>query len=204
MKYISLFAGSPSCQRQIYTCVKGIRICTFLFGVFIYFIAFLPHMHKLLTDSLFSFVIPSCECQKQTDPRNNCNCSEFSMLFNAKRQTKSSLLVRLTEIESHLRTLRMDCAVITLLSILMLNNIFHAFQVEDATKALEATNGTAFEKNGQILRVAYAKSVLGPGSGAPASSQSSSLAAAAIEAAAFAQQVDILLRILDFQLIFSF
>lgn len=65
-----------------------------------------------------------------------------------------------------------------------------AFQVEEATKALEATNGTALEKNGQILRVAYAKSVLRPGSGASASSQPSSLAAAAIEAAAFAQQVN--------------
>ena len=62
------------------------------------------------------------------------------------------------------------------------------FQVEDATKALEATNGTTLEKNGQILRVSYAKSV-GPGSGASGSSQSSSLAAAAIEAAAFSQQV---------------
>jgi hypothetical protein len=59
--------------------------------------------------------------------------------------------------------------------------------VEDATKALEATNGTTLEKNGQILRVAYAKSILGPGSGT--SGQSSSLAAAAIEAATFAQQV---------------
>lgn len=64
-----------------------------------------------------------------------------------------------------------------------------ALQVEDATKALEATNGTTLEKNGQILRVAYAKSILGPGSGASGHSQSSSLAAAAIEAAAFAQQV---------------
>ena len=45
-----------------------------------------------------------------------------------------------------------------------------------------------WEINGQILRVAYAKSILGPGSGA-SSSHSSSLAAAAIEAAAFAQQV---------------
>ena len=62
-------------------------------------------------------------------------------------------------------------------------------QVEDATKALEATNGTTLEKNGQILRVAYAKSILGPGSGASGTSQSSSLAAAAIEAATFAQQV---------------
>ncbi|KAM7525382.1 hypothetical protein LguiA_015284 [Lonicera macranthoides] len=64
---------------------------------------------------------------------------------------------------------------------------FHS--VEDATKALEATNGTTLEKNGQILRVSYAKSV-GPGSGASGSSQSSSLAAAAIEAAAFSQQYD--------------
>lgn len=61
--------------------------------------------------------------------------------------------------------------------------------MEDATKALEATNGTTLEKNGQILRVAYAKSILGPGSGASGTSQSSSLAAAAIEAATFAQQV---------------
>nr|GEU73272.1 suppressor of ABI3-5 isoform X1 [Tanacetum cinerariifolium] len=65
----------------------------------------------------------------------------------------------------------------------------HFHSVEDATKALEATNGTTLEKNGQILRVAYAKSILGPGSGA-SSSHSSSLAAAAIEAAAFAQQYD--------------
>ncbi|KAA8526580.1 hypothetical protein F0562_008217 [Nyssa sinensis] len=63
----------------------------------------------------------------------------------------------------------------------------HFHSVEDATKALEATNGTTLEKNGQILRVAYAKSILGPGSG---SSHSSSLAAAAIEAATFAQQYD--------------
>ncbi|XP_021645315.2 SUPPRESSOR OF ABI3-5 isoform X2 [Hevea brasiliensis] len=66
----------------------------------------------------------------------------------------------------------------------------HFHSVEDATKALEATNGTALEKNGQILRVAYAKSIIGPGSGASGHSQSSSLAAAAIEAAAFAQQYD--------------
>ncbi|KAF2325708.1 hypothetical protein GH714_033368 [Hevea brasiliensis] len=64
----------------------------------------------------------------------------------------------------------------------------HFHSVEDATKALEATNGTALEKNGQILRVAYAKSIIGAGSGASGHSQSSSLAAAAIEAAAFAQQ----------------
>ncbi|XP_048490566.1 SUPPRESSOR OF ABI3-5 isoform X4 [Beta vulgaris subsp. vulgaris] len=64
----------------------------------------------------------------------------------------------------------------------------HFYSVEDATKALEATNGTNLERNGQILRVAYAKSILGPGSGS--SAHSSSLAAAAIEAATFAQQYD--------------
>ncbi|XP_060207531.1 SUPPRESSOR OF ABI3-5 isoform X2 [Lycium barbarum] len=63
----------------------------------------------------------------------------------------------------------------------------HFYSVEEATKALEATNGTTLEKNGQILRVAYAKSILGPGS---SGSQASSLAAAAIEAATFAQQYD--------------
>ncbi|XP_020247500.1 SUPPRESSOR OF ABI3-5 isoform X2 [Asparagus officinalis] len=63
----------------------------------------------------------------------------------------------------------------------------HFHSVEDATKALDATNGTTLEKNGQIVRVAFAKSVHGPGAGAP---QSSSLAAAAIEAATFAQQYD--------------
>lgn len=68
--------------------------------------------------------------------------------------------------------------------------LFCLVQVEDATKALEATNGTNLERNGQILRVAYAKSILGPGSGSSGPSQSSSLAAAAIEAATFAQQVD--------------
>uniref|UniRef100_A0A7C9AWL4 SUPPRESSOR OF ABI3-5 n=1 Tax=Opuntia streptacantha TaxID=393608 RepID=A0A7C9AWL4_OPUST len=66
----------------------------------------------------------------------------------------------------------------------------HFYSVEDATKALEATNGTTLEKNGQILRVAYAKSIFGPGSGPSGHSQSSSLAAAAIEAATFAQQYD--------------
>ncbi|KAL0296782.1 UNVERIFIED_CONTAM: suppressor of abi3-5 [Sesamum radiatum] len=65
----------------------------------------------------------------------------------------------------------------------------HFYSVEDATKALEATNGTNLEKNGQILRVAYAKSIVGPGSAASGASQSSSLAAAAIEAATFAQQL---------------
>ncbi|THF95584.1 hypothetical protein TEA_023531 [Camellia sinensis var. sinensis] len=64
------------------------------------------------------------------------------------------------------------------------------FEVEDATKALGPTNGATLEKNGQILRVPYAKSILGPRSGPLGSSQSSSLAAAAIEAAAFAQQYD--------------
>ncbi|CAA3001013.1 SUPPRESSOR OF ABI3-5-like isoform X1 [Olea europaea subsp. europaea] len=66
----------------------------------------------------------------------------------------------------------------------------HFHSVEDATKALEATNGTTLEKNGQILRVAYAKSIIGGGSATPGASQSSSLAAAAIEAATFAQQYD--------------
>ncbi|KAK3153231.1 hypothetical protein QOZ80_2BG0169540 [Eleusine coracana subsp. coracana] len=63
----------------------------------------------------------------------------------------------------------------------------HFHSVEGATKALEATNGITLEKNGQVLRVAYAKSTHGPVSGA---SQSNSLAAAAIEAASFAQQYD--------------
>ncbi|KAH6825103.1 suppressor of abi3-5 [Perilla frutescens var. hirtella] len=66
----------------------------------------------------------------------------------------------------------------------------HFYSVDDATKALEATNSTTLEKNGQILRVAYAKSIVGPGSGISGASQSSSLAAAAIEAATFAQQYD--------------
>ncbi|KAJ8752225.1 hypothetical protein K2173_003833 [Erythroxylum novogranatense] len=66
----------------------------------------------------------------------------------------------------------------------------HFHSVEDATKALEVTNGMTLERNGQILRVAYAKSILSPGFGATGSSQSSSLAAAAIEAAAFAHQYD--------------
>ncbi|XP_078172276.1 suppressor of abi3-5 isoform X3 [Carex rostrata] len=63
----------------------------------------------------------------------------------------------------------------------------HFNSVEDATKALEATNGTTLERNGQLLRVAFAKNIHGPG---VATSQSSSLAAAAIEAAAFSQQYD--------------
>uniref|UniRef100_A0A1D1YNU4 RNA-binding protein 5 n=1 Tax=Anthurium amnicola TaxID=1678845 RepID=A0A1D1YNU4_9ARAE len=66
----------------------------------------------------------------------------------------------------------------------------HFHSIEEATKALEATNGTTLERNGQILRVAYAKSIHGPGSGTPGGLQSSSLAAAAIEAATFAQQYD--------------
>ncbi|KAL2546541.1 suppressor of abi3-5 [Forsythia ovata] len=66
----------------------------------------------------------------------------------------------------------------------------HFYSVGDATKALEATNGTTLEKNGQILRVAYAKSIIGAGTATPGASQSSSLAAAAIEAATFAQQYD--------------
>ncbi|XP_071696312.1 SUPPRESSOR OF ABI3-5-like isoform X2 [Rutidosis leptorrhynchoides] len=65
----------------------------------------------------------------------------------------------------------------------------HFHSVADATKALKATNGTTLDKNGQILRVAYAKGILGPATGA-SSSHSSSLAAAAIEAAAFSQQYD--------------
>ncbi|KAF6153992.1 hypothetical protein GIB67_037696 [Kingdonia uniflora] len=65
---------------------------------------------------------------------------------------------------------------------------FHA--VEDAMRAFEATNGTTLEKNGQVLRVAYAKSIHGPPPGASGLSNSSSLAAAAIEAAAFSQQYD--------------
>ncbi|KAI7992817.1 SUPPRESSOR OF ABI3-5 [Camellia lanceoleosa] len=49
---------------------------------------------------------------------------------------------------------------------------YGAEKVEDATKALGATNGATLEKNGQILRVAYAKSILGPGSGPSRSSRS--------------------------------
>ncbi|CAE6076232.1 unnamed protein product [Arabidopsis arenosa] len=66
----------------------------------------------------------------------------------------------------------------------------HFCSVEDATKALEATNGTALERNGKILRVAYAKSVHGSGTGISAPSHSNNLAAAAIEAATFSQQYD--------------
>lgn len=29
-------AGSASCERQVYACLKGICICAFLFGMFIY------------------------------------------------------------------------------------------------------------------------------------------------------------------------
>jgi RNA-binding protein 5/10 len=64
----------------------------------------------------------------------------------------------------------------------------HFYSVEDATKALEATNRTALERNGKILRVAYAKSVHGSGTGISAPSHSNNLAAAAIEAATFSQQ----------------
>jgi hypothetical protein len=63
-------------------------------------------------------------------------------------------------------------------------------QVEDAARALESTNGTALEKDGQLLRVAFAKSI-GPSSTATPS-QGSAAAAAAIEAAIFSQQVLIL------------
>ncbi|ESQ45054.1 hypothetical protein EUTSA_v10010093mg [Eutrema salsugineum] len=66
----------------------------------------------------------------------------------------------------------------------------HFCSVEDATKALEATNGTTLEKHGKILRVAYAKNIHGSGTGTSAPSHSSNLAAAAIEAAAFSQQYD--------------
>ncbi|KAG6547441.1 hypothetical protein Mapa_010889 [Marchantia paleacea] len=68
----------------------------------------------------------------------------------------------------------------------------HYNSVEEATKALEASNGTALEKNGQVLRVAFAKSIYGPGSSAPGATptQGSLAAAAAIEAATFAQQYD--------------
>ena len=51
---------------------------------------------------------------------------------------------------------------------------------------LEATNGISLDKNGQLLRVAFAKSIHGSSSSA---SHASSVAAAAIEAATFAQQV---------------
>lgn len=61
--------------------------------------------------------------------------------------------------------------------------------MEDAAKALESTNGIALDKNGQLLRVAFAKSI-GPASAA--TSQGSAAAAAAIEAATFAQQVLVL------------
>ncbi|KAL2653047.1 hypothetical protein R1flu_021175 [Riccia fluitans] len=67
----------------------------------------------------------------------------------------------------------------------------HFNSVEEATKALEASNGTTLEKNGQVLRVAFAKSIYGPGSAVPgATTQVSLAAAAAIEAATFAQQYD--------------
>ncbi|MCO5607828.1 hypothetical protein L7F22_062029 [Adiantum nelumboides] len=66
----------------------------------------------------------------------------------------------------------------------------HFHSVDEAAAALEATNNTALEKNGQLLRVAFAKSG-GPGS----SFHASSIAAAAIEAATFAQQYDFAGRI---------
>ena len=45
---------------------------------------------------------------------------------------------------------------------------FYRFtEAEDAAKDLEATNGTTLEKNGQIILAASAKSVHGPGAGAP-------------------------------------
>lgn len=65
----------------------------------------------------------------------------------------------------------------------------HFHSVEDAAKALESTNGIALDKNGQLLRVAFAKSI-GPASAA--TSQGSAAAAAAIEAATFAQQYDMI------------
>ncbi len=70
--------------------------------------------------------------------------------------------------------------------------------MEDAAKALGSTNGIALDKNGQLLRVAFAKSI-GPASAA--TSQGSAAAAAAIEAATFAQQVPLLL--VPFVVIFS-
>lgn len=66
----------------------------------------------------------------------------------------------------------------------------HFHSVEEATKALQASNGISLDKNGQPLRVAYAKSIHGPGSSSSNAHGSSSLAATAIEAAAFAQQYD--------------
>jgi hypothetical protein len=68
---------------------------------------------------------------------------------------------------------------------------YNPVQVPEAAKALEASNGTALEDNGQLLRVAFAKSIYGGGPSAPGStpSQLSQVAAAAIEAATFAQQV---------------
>jgi len=64
-----------------------------------------------------------------------------------------------------------------------------SLQVEEATKALEATSGMALEKNWQVLRVAFAKNILGPGSTSFASTHASNLAAATIEDATFSQQV---------------
>ncbi|XP_024357474.1 SUPPRESSOR OF ABI3-5 isoform X4 [Physcomitrium patens] len=63
------------------------------------------------------------------------------------------------------------------------------YSVEDAAKALDSTNGVALNKNGQVLRVAFARSI-GPASAV--SAQGSAAAAAAIEAATFAQQYDVM------------
>lgn len=65
----------------------------------------------------------------------------------------------------------------------------HFHLVEEATKELEATNGHNWEKNGQVLKVAFEKSIHGPDS-STVPSQSSSLAVAAIDAATFSQQYD--------------
>lgn len=61
----------------------------------------------------------------------------------------------------------------------------HFRSVEEAAKALEVTNGMAPEKNWQVLRVAFAKNILGPGSTSFASTHASNLAAATIEDATF-------------------
>jgi RNA-binding protein 5/10 len=46
----------------------------------------------------------------------------------------------------------------------------------------------ALEKNWEVLRVAFAKNILGPGSTSFASTHASNLAAATIEDATFSQQ----------------
>ncbi|KAJ7565701.1 hypothetical protein O6H91_02G071800 [Diphasiastrum complanatum] len=61
----------------------------------------------------------------------------------------------------------------------------HFHSVEDAFKALEASNGKTIEKNGQVLKVLFAKSSYVTGQ-----AHGNSLAAAAIEAATFAKQYD--------------